>query len=118
MSMARAKAFNEGNADEIAIHFTKDAVLMAPGKPATRGLDAVRIYYRAIFDSFHTVLESHYEEVEVSGDMGYGRGYAKVILIQKNGGDSSVSTSEYLNILSKQPDGAWKTTHDIFPTTI
>jgi ketosteroid isomerase-like protein len=114
MSKSRAKAFNDGNAGDIAIHFTSDAVLMAPGKPAMHGTMAVRNYYQAIFDSFHTVLESHYEAVEVSGDMGYGRGFAKVILVRKNGGDTSVSTAKYLNVLKKQPDGTWKTTHDIW----
>ena len=33
ISGAREKAFNEGNAAAIAIHFTDDALLMAPGKP-------------------------------------------------------------------------------------
>lgn len=114
MSKARAKAFNEGNAHEIANHFTGDAVLMAPGKPAMHGLEAVRNYYQAVFDSFRNVLESRYEEIDVSGGMAYGRGFAKVILIRKNSGDSSVSTAKYLNILRKQSDGTWKTTHDIW----
>ncbi len=69
ISNARAKAFNEGNAAAIAIHFTTDAVLMAPDKPAVRGRESVESYYQAIFDSFNTALESHYEEVEVSGGL-------------------------------------------------
>lgn len=114
VSAARAKAFNEGNAAGIAIHFTEDAKLMAPGKPAGVGKAAVQQYYQSIFDVYHTKLESHYEEVEVSGDMAYGRGFAKVVLFPKAGGDSLVSTAKYLNILEKQPDGTWKTTHDIW----
>lgn len=114
MSAARAKAFNEGNAEAIAIHFTDNAKLMAPGKPAATGKASVQQYYQSIFDEYNTKLESHYEEVEVSGSMAYGRGFAKVILFPKKGGDSLVSTAKYLNILQKQNDGTWKTTHDIW----
>lgn len=114
ISKARAKAFDEGNAAAIAIHFTEDALLMAPGKPVASGRAAVQSYYQAIFDDYTTQLGSHYEEVEVSDNLAYGRGSAKVILFPKKGGAPLVSTAKYLNILKKQPDGLWKTTHDIW----
>lgn len=114
ISSARAKAFNEGNAAAIALYFTDDAKLMAPGKPAQTGKAAVQSYYQSIFDEYSTQLESHYEEVEVSGDLAYGRGFAKVTLVPKKGGPPVTSTAKYLNILKKQPDGTWKTTHDIW----
>ncbi|WP_207632902.1 YybH family protein [Foetidibacter luteolus] len=50
VSAARAKAFNDGDAEGIAIHFTDDALLMAPGKPAAQGREAVKAYYQLIFD--------------------------------------------------------------------
>ena len=114
VSKARAEAFNQGNALGIALHFTEDAVLMAPGKPATYGKDSVQAYYQGIFDQYETELESYYEEVEVSGDLAYGRGKAKVKLLPKDGGETLYSTAKYLNILKRQPDGTWKTTHDIW----
>ena len=73
ISAARAKAFNDGNAAGIAIHFTEDALLMAPGKPVAHGKEAVQAYYQYIFDEYTTQLESHYEEVDVSGNLAYGR---------------------------------------------
>ena len=114
VSSARAKAFNEGNAELIAMYFTEDAVLMAPGQPASTGKEAVRAYYQTIFDNYKTELESYYEEVEVSGDLAYGRGEAVVRLTPTKGGASTVAKSKYLNILRRQPDGSWKTTHDIW----
>ncbi|MBX3255727.1 MAG: SgcJ/EcaC family oxidoreductase [Chitinophagaceae bacterium] len=114
ISAARAKAFNEGNAAGIAEHFTDDAWLMAPEKSALRGKDAVKSYYQAIFDEYNTKLESRYDEVDLSGDIAYGRGFARVTLFPMKGGDSIVSTAKYLNILRKQADGSWKTTHDIW----
>lgn len=114
MSAARAKAFNEGNAAAIARYFTEDAVLMAPGEPPMQGPEQVERYYQAIFDQYDTQLTSYYDEVEVSGGLAYGRGTAEVTLISKNGDSTTTSVSKYLNILKKQANGEWKTTHDIW----
>lgn len=114
MSAARAKAFNEGKAADIAIHFTGDGVLMAPGAAATSGRASVEKYYQSIFDAYVTILESGYEEVKVSGDLAYGRGFARVKLVPHAGGDTLISSAKYINILQRQPDGSWLTTHDIW----
>lgn len=114
MSQARAVAFNEGDAAAIAVHFSKDAVLMAPNTPKKIGPEAVEAYYQEIFDHYRTGLESGYESVRVDGDLAFGRGFAKVTLISKTTGDTTYATSKYLNILERQSDGSWKTTHDIW----
>jgi uncharacterized protein (TIGR02246 family) len=114
VSSARAEAFNNANAEGIAVHFTEDAVLIPPGEPSRIGRKAVENYYQSIFDEYHAELTSEYKEVDVDGDLAYGRGHAKVKLIPKNAGDTIHSESEYLNILKRQPDGTWKTTHDIW----
>ncbi|MEX1062734.1 MAG: SgcJ/EcaC family oxidoreductase [Balneolaceae bacterium] len=114
MSANRAAAFNQGNAADIAVHFTEDGILMAPGAPASSGRDAVEAYYQQIFDQYETELESYYEQVAVSGDLAFGQGIAEVILTPKNGGETISSTSKYINILQRQPDGVWLTTHDIW----
>jgi len=114
MSEARAKAFNEGDASTIAEYFTEDAVLMAPDAEPKVGPKAVEAYYQSIFDQYDTRLNSYYNEVEVSGKLAFGRGTAEVTLMPKNGDSTTVSVSKYLNILQKQPNGEWKTTHDIW----
>lgn len=114
VSNARAEAFNRSDAAEIAAYFTDEAILMAPGTPAMTGRDAVRDYYQSIFDQYTPKLESRYVEVEVEGDLAYGRGIATITLTPEGSRDTVVSTSKYLNILERQPDGSWKTTHDIW----
>ncbi len=114
MSNARAQAFNEGDAETIARYFTEDAVLMAPGAAPKVGPEAVEAYYQSIFDQYETRLNSSYDEVEVSGGLAFGRGTAEVTLLPKNGDSTTTSVSKYLNILQKQPNGEWKTTHDIW----
>lgn len=114
LSAARAKAFNEKNADNIAAAFTESGLLMAPDIASMSGREAVRGYYQRIFDQYQTFLESGYEDVRVSGDLGYGVGYARVKLVPLNGGDTLVSTAKYINILQRQDNGSWLTTHDIW----
>jgi uncharacterized protein (TIGR02246 family) len=114
ISAERAQAFNKGNAAGIAKHFTEDAFLMAPESETKRGRAEIEAYYQAIFDEFETELESGYEDIKVDGDLAYGRGFAKVWLTPKSGGEKIYSESKYLNILERQSDGTWKTTHDIW----
>ena len=114
LSASRAKAFNEGNAAVIAGAFTENGILMAPGTASTTGREAVRRYYQGIFDQYQTFLDSGYDDVRVSGDLAYGVGYAKVKLLLHGGGDTLVSTAKYVNILQRQDDGTWLTTHDIW----
>lgn len=114
MSKARADAFNKGNATAIARHFAEDGILMAPGETVSQGRAGVENYYGKIFSTYQTFLESFYEEVEVSGELAFGRGEAKVRLIDKLNGDTTFSSSKYINILKKQANGSWKTTHDIW----
>lgn len=114
ISKARAEAFNKGDAEGIAIHFTADAILIPPGKPSMSGRKAIELYYQSIFNEYLTELTSEYKEVDLEGDLAYGRGYAKVKLISKSGDDTIYSESEYINILKRQADGNWKTTHDIW----
>ncbi|MCL4793220.1 MAG: SgcJ/EcaC family oxidoreductase [Bryobacteraceae bacterium] len=114
VSDARAEAFRRGDAAAIAARFTNDGLLMAPGVPAARGREAVRAYYQKLFDEFEADLESGYDEVEVSGDLAFGRGFAKVTVRPRHGGEAQSSTAKYINILRRQPNGEWLTTHDIW----
>jgi len=114
MSKARAVAFNEGDAATIASYFTEDAILMAPGEPPRVGPEQVEDYYQSIFDEYDTALNSYYNEVKVSGDLAYGRGTAEVKLYPKDQDTVLTSVSKYLNILQRQADGTWKTTHDVW----
>lgn len=116
MSADRAAAFNDGDASRIAEHFSDDGLLMAPDSETLTGRSAVEGYYQAIFDEYETSLDSYYEEVQVSGDLAFGRGIADVRLVHKTTGDTTYSRSKYLNILQKTETGGWVTTHDIWNT--
>ena len=87
---------------------------MAPGGQAKTDPAQVKTHYQAIFDKYTTGLESGYEDVKVDGELAFGRGFAKVRLKDKVTGEETESTAKYLNILERQSDGRWKTTHDIW----
>lgn len=114
ISARRAKAFNEGDAATIASFFAANCFLMAPGGVTKKTPKDVQTYYQSIFDIYHTELESGYEEVKVDGNLAYGRGFAKVKLVSMKDSTTQFSTAKYINILEKQPDGRWLTTHDIW----
>ena len=75
---------------------------------------AAQSYYQRIFDEYDTGLKSYYEEVKVSGPLADGIGFAEVALIPKQGGQALTSTAKYINIMKREADGTWKTTHDIW----
>lgn len=114
ISADRARAFNEGDAAGIARHFSDKCFLMLPGGQTRTDPSQVKAYYQSIFDRYLTELESGYEDVRVDGNLAYGRGFAKVKLRDRLTGVETSSTAKYLNILERQPDGTWKTTHDIW----
>jgi ketosteroid isomerase-like protein len=78
---------------------------MAPDQPTLKGKAAVQSYYQHIFDDYETRLKSYYEEVKVSGQIAYGRGFAEVALIPKQGGQAVTSTAKYINLMKR--DGRW-----------
>jgi uncharacterized protein (TIGR02246 family) len=114
ISNNRAEAFRQGDAAGISKYFTTDAMIMPPGTSLKIGREAIEQYYNEIFESYDRQLNSYYEEVIVSGDIAVGRGVAEVHLTSKKDGSSAFSTSKYINILEKQEDGQWMTTHDIW----
>jgi uncharacterized protein (TIGR02246 family) len=114
ISNNRAEAFRLGDASGISQYFTSDGIIMPPETPFKSGREAIEKYYNEIFMNYDRELNSYYEEVIISGDMAVGRGVAEVKLISLKDGEISFSSSKYINILERQNDGTWLTTHDIW----
>jgi uncharacterized protein (TIGR02246 family) len=114
ISNERAEAFRQGDAQGISIHFATDGMIIPPGSPVKTGREAIEAYYQEIFDNFDRELNSYYEEVLVSGRMAVGRGVAVVTVVSREDGTTTTSTSRYINVLKKQEDNTWITTHDIW----
>jgi hypothetical protein len=86
---------------------------MAPGKPASKG----GRLYKPITNRSFLSIERNWKAIMRKWSIrqpGLWKGFCQGDADPKNGGQTLVSTAKYLNILKKQGDGTWKTTHDVW----
>jgi len=107
-------AFNAGDAAALADFFTDDAILMPANEPALVGKEAIQSWFQTIFDQFTFKWTASTEEVEVAGDWAFERSTSTFTVTPKAGGEPIFEdNTKDLNILKRQPDGAWKTYRSI-----
>jgi uncharacterized protein (TIGR02246 family) len=108
-------AANTGDAAALASLFTNDGTRYLPNAPAAIGNEAVRSSYQAIFDQFILKLNSvEVMEVEAVGEWAFARGSFTLTLRPKAGGEPIEDTGNWLTVLKRQADGAWKIYRDMF----
>lgn len=105
-------AFNSGDLDRMRGYWTDDVVVIPQGAPAVEGLDAfwstLQQQVQLFFAQFDVEYRLVIDEVAVSGDMAYDRGTIHMSLTPRAGGPTQTASRRYLEILRKQPDGAWR----------
>lgn len=106
-SYAEAQLANDWAA--AAEHFTEDAVAMAPNAPLIEGRAAIQA---ALEGQPGTVTEYSNTPVEIEGrgDLAYVRGIGSVASAVEGMAEPVRDTYNYLAIMRKQPDGAWRMT--------
>lgn len=99
--------------DKCMSQYEADAVAFAPGMPAYIGKDNIRKFIAGLLASPHLHLEIHVARVDVarSGDLAMDRGTASATVTGKNG-KPATSSSAYVLVWKKQPDGSWKIAAD------
>ncbi|MEE8349277.1 MAG: SgcJ/EcaC family oxidoreductase [Acidobacteriota bacterium] len=107
-----AAAENAGDLDGVVAVFTDDAIRMPPNAPALIGKESIRSWMQATFDENTHQLYNPLEEVQVSGDLAFGRGTYTTTMTPKAGGEPIQDEGKYLVIFQKQPDGSWKAIRD------
>ena len=112
-----AAALNAKDAKAAAALYTEDAVLIPPGEPMVRGRQAIEEYWRGAIES-GGMREVSVETVDAdsSGSLGYETGNFK---LTANGPDGAavIETGRYVELLRREPDGTWRSTHGIWNTT-
>ena len=88
--------------------FTEDAVVMAPGSPATIGKEELRPLIEGLFGLFDLGLPYTVDEVGVIGDWAFARSSFLYSMTPKEGGETTTNPGEQLDILKRQADGSWK----------
>ncbi|HAJ75347.1 MAG TPA: hypothetical protein DCM64_02720 [Gammaproteobacteria bacterium] len=95
--------------DEFISYFTADAVVLPPDFPAIEGKEAVFKFY----ESSNAAIESwklDYSNpvVDLSGDLAVRRYWGTNEIFFRDRAESITSTSRYLDVIRRQPDGSWK----------
>ena len=89
---------------------TDDAVFWTADYPALEGRDAVRAAYAGLA-AYRVHQEFRLEELHVSGDWAFARGYEDFTLEPKDGKGERLEMKgrRAISILRRQSDGSWKT---------
>ena len=101
-------AANAGDVSAVAAFYTDDAIRMPPNAPAKIGKEAIQSDVQTQLDQFTIKLGLEVVEVEVAGDWAFGRGSHTITLTPKAGGEPTEDSGKWIEILKRQPDGAWK----------
>jgi len=101
-------ACSTGNAELYLSIFTENAVVMAPGSPATIGKDDLQPIIEGLFGLFDLKLPYTVDEVGIPGDWAFARSSFQYSMTPKDGGETNTSAGEELDILKRQADGSWK----------
>jgi len=109
-----AAALKAGDATAAAALYTEDAVLIPPGEPLVRGREAIEAYWRGAIEA-GAVLDVSVETMDArsSGTLGYETG-SFVLTVTGPDGEAVIDRGRYIELLRRQPDGRWLSTHGIW----
>lgn len=112
-----AAALNAKDAKAAAALYTEDAVLIPPGEPIVRGRQAIEEYWRAAIE-LGGVREVSVETMDAgsSGSLGYETGNFR-LTVDGPDGSAVVETGRYVELLRRESDGTWRSTHGIWNAT-
>jgi len=109
-----AAALNAKDAKAAAALYTEDAVLIPPGEPLVRGREAIEEYWRGAIES-GGVRDVSVETMDAlsSGSLGYETG-SFVLTANGPDGEAVIDRGRYIELLRREPDGRWLSTHGIW----
>ena len=97
---------------------TDDIVYLVPGRAPLVGQDAVRTYLEEIRREMAnwdmTAYEEQWQEVQVVGDFAFQWGKVSIRARQEGEKRDSSAVRNVMQVLKRQPDGAWKISRSIW----
>ncbi len=105
---------NAADVDALVASFTDDALRMAPNGPTLVGKEAIRAALQAEFDVNTIETVGVAEEIRVVEDWAFVRGTYSDTVTPKAGGDPTQVEGQFVSIVHRQADGAWKWHRDIW----
>jgi uncharacterized protein (TIGR02246 family) len=103
---AYAKAFNAGDAMQVAALYSKDAIVMMPEMPTYKGTKGVRAHAQAGLDAGWRNIKFKTIKTGSDGDLAFNIG--SVSMDQPSGSGVTKVKGKYLDVYRRQRDGSWK----------
>ena len=108
------EAFNREDIAAMAGFAAADAVGMAPNRPAIRGLDAHRQFWREGFAAAKSLFFMFPDELDILGDVAIDQHHWVLDSMPKRGGRPIHDEGKGLWIWHRQTDGSWKIARGIW----
>lgn len=101
--------------ERMVAHYADDAVLMAPGMPASTGRETIRTMLKEILADPAVSLKFHATKIEVSkdGGMAFTQGSYTMTMTDPSSKQVIHDHGSYVTTYRKESDGSWKAVADI-----
>ena len=101
-------AFNAGNPSALARYYEEDAVQFPPNSPALTGWETIRSTLERELKGVKVTATIEVVEVFTAKRWAFARCTYRMVTTAPGGGQPTVVTGNWLNILRRQPDDSWK----------
>jgi ketosteroid isomerase-like protein len=96
------RAYNRRSADGCAAIFTDDPVMLAPNRPAIRGLTGVREFFQTMIDEVGGHAHTEMVEFGIGGDLAYQ------IATYEFADTDKPDKGKFVEVFRRKDDGSWK----------
>lgn len=103
-----AEALAGGNLDALSFYYIEEAIQFPPDAAPIVGWSAIRKSLENELDGITFVSAMEVSEVVVAGDLAHAWGSYQATVAPKTGGDSTMTSGSFLDILARQADGSWR----------
>ena len=110
---AHVAALNAGDGLAWAAQFTDDAVQMPPNAPENVGRSNITSWSQGFLEQFRVHFALTVNEVRVSGEWAFERGYYTIGLTSKAGGAQMQDVGKYITVYQRRGD-TWRMARDIW----
>jgi uncharacterized protein (TIGR02246 family) len=103
-----AAALNTGDTSTLAKFYEEDAIQFPPNSPALTGWEAIRAELENELEGIKVAATFEVAEVVIADNWTFARGTYRMVTTPPGGGEQTVATGNWLDILKRQPDSSWK----------
>ena len=110
-------ALNTADVETLLALHTDDAVVLKPHQPPEIGKQVMRSSLEALFEQFEVDEIREISEVQVAGEWAFVWGTYRNKLTPRSGGEPSMETGKYIEVLRKPAAGGWEFARTIWNTS-